>query len=205
MPGQHQLKMVRPLPLPIRVVLVAWLISVCLGMAMLTHYSATPNQHLVERDVQWPNDTSMTPSAASPTLIMFLHPRCPCSQASVAELGRVVASHEHDSKTQIVLYCPSNQPAKWTRSRLRTLAEQVSPQGIVLDRDGMEAKRFGVRTSGHVLLFSKHGKLRFSGGITAGRGHEGENPGRKSLEQALLNTESNQCEIYPVFGCSISE
>ena len=40
----------------------------------------------------------------------------------------------------------------------------------------------GATTSGHVLLYDAGGVLRFAGGITDGRGHEGDNAG---LDAAL--------------------
>ena len=47
----------------------------------------------------------------------------------------------------------------------------------VLDPGGAEARRFGVATSGHVLLYDTRGDLIFSGGITPGRGEQGDNAG----------------------------
>jgi hypothetical protein len=55
----------------------------------------------------------------------------------------------------------------------------------VADPDGEEAQRFGAATSGHVLLFDPAGELRFSGGITASRGHVGDNDGCDRLIRLL--------------------
>ena len=40
-------------------------------------------------------------------------------------------------------------------------------------------------TSGQTLLYDTKGHLVFSGGITGGRGHEGDNTGRESIEKYL--------------------
>ncbi len=71
---------------------------------------------------------------------------------------------------------------------------------------GQEAKLFGAKTSGDVLLFGANGKLIFAGGITASRGHEGDNPGADAMLKALGESRRNKVTTTtatPVFGCSL--
>jgi hypothetical protein len=71
---------------------------------------------------------------------------------------------------------------------------------------GQEAKLFGAKTSGDVLLFGANGKLIFAGGITASRGHEGDNPGADAMLKALGESRRNKVSTTtatPVFGCSL--
>ena len=42
----------------------------------------------------------------------------------------------------------------------------------------------------------------FSGGITAGRGHEGDNAGEEAIVDAVLH-HRQRIRRYPVFGCSL--
>jgi hypothetical protein len=76
---------------------------------------------------------------------------------------------------------------------------------MVRDRGGVEAKRFGARTSGEVLLYSAVGRLLFFGGITGSRGHEGDNYGLTSLASFLTATPSESAVTAgsPVFGCAL--
>ena len=45
--------------------------------------------------------------------------------------------------------------------------------GVIVTPDvgGRIAARLGAKTSGHVLVYDENGVLKFSGGITAARGH----------------------------------
>jgi hypothetical protein len=73
---------------------------------------------------------------------------------------------------------------------------------VHLDDAGREARLFASMTSGETLLFDAEGRLKFHGGITASRGHSGDNAGRDALE-ALLRGQASQQVITPVFGCSL--
>lgn len=73
---------------------------------------------------------------------------------------------------------------------------------VVNDGDGVEAKRFGAFTSGQALLYDAQGQLRFSGGITDSRGHEGDNAGREAIE-AILAGKTATTTLTDVFGCGL--
>jgi hypothetical protein len=51
-------------------------------------------------------------------------------------------------------------------------------------------------------LYAPTGKLLFSGGITASRGHEGDNVGRSAIVSFILNGHA-PVNHTPVFGCSL--
>ena len=67
-----------------------------------------------------------------------------------------------------------------------------------------EATRFGALTSGHVLLYGADAALLFSGGITASRGHVGENPGRSAIV-TLLSGQRPERGRTPTFGCLLPD
>ena len=71
-----------------------------------------------------------------------------------------------------------------------------------VDNDGIEARRFGSSASGQVLLYNPQGKLLFSGGITASRGHSGDNDGRTAIVALLTQGQAAKDET-PVFGCQL--
>ena len=56
---------------------------------------------------------------------------------------------------------------------------------VLEDLEACLATEFGALTSGHALLYSTDGSLRFSGGLTDSRGHEGDSFAMLQLEQAL--------------------
>ncbi len=71
---------------------------------------------------------------------------------------------------------------------------------VSFDEEGLLAQKFGVETSGHVLLYDGNGQLLFSGGITGLRNHEGANAGRDAL-LAFSQGQSHRLKETPVFGC----
>ena len=73
---------------------------------------------------------------------------------------------------------------------------------VAADFDSAEAKRFSATTSGHAMLFDRGGRLRFSGGITDARGHEGDNDGRDAVV-SIINGGDRMPAATPVFGCSL--
>jgi hypothetical protein len=71
------------------------------------------------------------------------------------------------------------------------------------DPGGEEARRFGVATSGHVLVYDPRGALIFSGGITPGRGVPGVGEGRAAWLGRVLGADA-RCPDDPVFGCPLA-
>jgi hypothetical protein len=98
---------------------------------------------------------------------------------------------------------PRNSTADWEDTELRRTAAHIPGVTVLSDLDGEEGKRFGAETSGHTLLFDANGHRLFSGGITASRGHEGDNAGESAIV-SLVNHETTRLTSTYVFGCSLS-
>jgi hypothetical protein len=77
----------------------------------------------------------------------------------------------------------------------------ISNVDLRVDDGGAIARSFGALTSGEVLLYDARGALRFAGGITAARGHEGDSEGRDALEASIRGA-TGQARAA-VFGCSL--
>jgi len=92
----------------------------------------------------------------------------------------------------------------WDNGRLFAQARTIPGAIVFVDRGARESAAFGARVSGTVLLYSAGGDLTFQGGITASRGHVGENFGQESLVRAL-RTGSRQSRIIPPFGCALPQ
>jgi len=93
-------------------------------------------------------------------------------------------------------------PEKWEIAGLWESVANMPGVKLSVDNDGIEARRFGSSTSGHVMLYNTQGQLVFSGGITAARGHSGENDGRSAIV-ALLTQGQAATDETPVFGCQL--
>jgi hypothetical protein len=179
-----------------------WLGVLGFGFGALEHEEFTPaGSGLVPHDypggspaIQLANDR--------PTLLLFLHPHCPCSRATLHELDDFQADTAQRADTIVVFTVPPGMPARWEQGDLWDTASKLRGVHVVRDADGVETKRFGVVGSGHALLYGADGRLLFSGGITGSRGHEGDNPGLSAIEQAVATGHSTLTHT-PVFGCSL--
>jgi hypothetical protein len=150
----------------------------------------------------WPVDSQITHQQNRTTLVMFLHPYCPCSRASVEELNRLLGQCQNPVFANVLFIRPNGVSDDWANSHLRKVAESIPGVHVALDADGKEARRFGAESSGYVVLYSPRGELLFSGGITGSRGHAGQNPGEDAVI-ALVNGDSLPLTHAQVYGCDL--
>jgi len=183
------------------VLAVLWIGAVLAGLCVLSNYAGTPGS-AGNPPKQWPTDTALQLNPHGATLVMFVHPHCPCSRASLSELDRMVAHCEGSVTPWIVFYKPADMPPGWEQSDLWRSAAAIPTAHVISDPNGVEAGRFHAFTSGQTVLYDAQGQLLFSGGITGARGHEGDNAGETALEE-LANHGASGCRESPVFGCPI--
>ena len=181
-------------------VLVIWLTGLIATSSILQRHSITPGAV---------GPTPVQVGSGSPNhdavrqLRMFIHPHCPCTRASIAELSRVVAQSGENVQVNLVVVVPANAPTGWEESELVRSAVQAIPAAqVTVDKQGLQAQRFGVKTSGHVLLYNSRGALLFSGGVTPSRGHQGSCASNRQL-LAMLTGSAQPAPQFPVFGCAL--
>jgi hypothetical protein len=176
---------------------VVWALAVAAGTVVLWSYQNRPGP-AAAAPAAWPPSSSMPRPAGRPVLVMALHPQCPCSHATIAELERLIAQAAVRPAAHLLFVAPPEVDDTWVRSGLWETASRIP--GVKLTRDdGREARRFGARVSGQVLVYDGAGVLQFSGGITSSRGHEGDNAGRDAIT-ALLAGRPHAATAF-VFGC----
>ncbi|HEV8146822.1 MAG TPA: hypothetical protein VGP79_10590 [Bryobacteraceae bacterium] len=103
---------------------------------------------------------------------------------------------------RVIFYLPKSESAEWAHTDLWRSAAAIPGVEVREDRDNEIATQFGAFTSGQTLLFDREGRLMFRGGITAFRGHSGDNAGRDTI-LALLEGPARALQATPVFGCSL--
>ncbi len=138
-----------------------------------------------------------------PTLMLFVHPQCPCTKATFDELDELRLQTNDRLAVTIVFTIPANVPTGWEKGELLTMAEKMQGIHVVLDPGGSLAGEFHVLGSGHVLVYSSAGRLLFSGGITPSRGHEGDSAGRSAIVQLTKGPAPPKAIREPVFGCTL--
>ena len=188
--------------LPVRIIIcLLWLMAVGAGFGLLADYQTTKGA-VGETPEQWPSETRIALDARRDTLLMFVHPQCPCTRASLEELNRLIARSRGNVAAQVWFFRPAGFSEQWTRAGLWQSASAIPGVTTHEDSDGAQARQFGAQTSGYVLLYDTHGRLLFKGGITAGRGHAGDNAGEDALV-SILAGETIRIRETAVFGCSL--
>jgi hypothetical protein len=150
----------------------------------------------------WPSESTLARDPRRLTLLLFAHPHCPCTVATLRELERIVSRSTGRLRTEVLFCVPDGAPADWERSGLWEQACAIPGVEVLADRAGCEARLFGARTSGTALLYDSQGALCFEGGITGARGHEGDNAG-KSAVLACVQACLGRSASVPVFGCPL--
>jgi hypothetical protein len=214
---------------------VVWLVAVVSGTVVLLQYQMTPGRPatvsaaeaavsvpVTQSPPAGPNPSanpsqplsqskpvpSIPPLLASdkPTLLMFAHPKCSCSMASIEELDDLMVRCGDRVHARVILFQPIDQPADWSNTRLYYRAQSIRGVQIEHDLNGALAQRFGAHTSGQVFLYDPQGQLLYSGGITGSRGHVGDNAGLDAVMDLLLHPDRPHATPikFAVFGCSLS-
>jgi hypothetical protein len=178
-----------------------WLLLVAGAMTFLTAYSNTPGTN-GPAPQRWPSDSRIAQDPSRPTLLLFAHPHCPCTSATLGELELLMAHTQGKVNAHVVFIRPQGFTEEWVKSDLWRKASATPGVTAEIDNGSFEARLFNVETSGEALLYGFDGRLLFAGGITLSRGHSGDNPGRAAIT-SLLNRGSAKESVTPVFGCPL--
>lgn len=195
----RQLRVAHRLRRPRKAVFVAGLILVWAGttacaFAYFWRIDSTPGS-------QTPAPQSIDSAGKSPCVLVFLHAQCPCSRATLSELGRLIAKLNRPTAFQIYFVATAND-ASWRESSLYAQATRLPNATITEDPTGTLAAQYGAQTSGQVIAYDAGGKLIFQGGITESRGHEGDSAGKSRLLAALQSPQDGTL-TSPVYGCRL--
>lgn len=131
-------------------------------------------------------------------LVLFAHPHCPCLRASLAELAEVVQRAPNLS-VRVVFVRPERTSEGWERGSSWEAASRMTGVETSCDADGAEARSFGAETSGHAELIDPLGRVVFRGGLTSGRGRNGESAGRRAILDWIEHNAG--AASAPVYGC----
>ncbi len=170
---------------------------------MAARYANAP-EHTLPQPVRWPKQATLVLAEDRPTLVLALHPHCSCSRATLEELDRLLAHTSTPLQVEVLLYQPDRAANSWLHTDTVSRARLIPGISIQSDRNGLESARFGLSVSGQSALYSPEGRLLFSGGLTAARGHVGDNAGVSSIA-ALVAHHRPAAFHTAVFGCSIQD
>jgi hypothetical protein len=137
-----------------------------------------------------------------PLLVMAVHARCPCTDASLAELGDFLARTHGQCDALLLRYSPDPAAAPQP-GETRQLGGVTVP--LLADPEGRLAASLGALTSGSAVLMDAAGQIRFHGGLTLERGHRGRSPAQDALLAFVADRHATALPAAPVYGCPLPQ
>ena len=177
------------------------LAAITIGGARLWRFDNTPGAN-PEPPSEWPTASSLHFDSDRFTLVLFAHPRCPCTRASIESLDQIMKRCEGRLTAYVQFVRPQSCPPDWERTELWESASAIPGVTVMADKSGEEASLFHAKTSGHAFLYDPRGQLCFSGGITPDRGHVGTCSGQEAVVDAVKGN-GREPKHTPVFGCPL--
>src|SRR4051812_11107369 len=128
-------------------------VSTGVGMHALIDFNEKPGLASAA-PLRWPPETALARQNGRTSLLVFLHPFCPCSGATLHGISKITEDFSSKRRPDITVVFAGMAGARDTFGPI--------PGGtVVWDEDGREAQRFGVLKSGYTLLYSAAGDLLF--------------------------------------------
>src|SRR3954451_6256682 len=109
---------------PVLLLLAVWTLCAAIGTASMIRYEFTPG---IRRPApsDWPTGAETKLDAARPTLLLFLHPQCPCSRATLAEMQRLLADCGWQFALHIFFVQPAGADDDWENTHVCRAARQI--------------------------------------------------------------------------------
>lgn len=170
-----------------------WLGVVGVGFGSMIRWENTPGDQ-GSPPAAWPR-ASQIPRTGHATLVIAAHEHCACTVATLNEVASVL-SHVPAGTVDVWMVVEGHEA-----SEAADAAANFPWLHVRRDPEGAELARFDGLTSGELNLYGSDGTLKYHGGVTGSRGHEGDNAGAEALLSALLDRAGPRAA--PVYGCAI--
>ena len=178
-------------------IIVVWIACIAYGLFDLNQYQFKAGSDVAVSD--WPASTKLQRSTSLPTEILFLHPACPCSAASLDALQKIMS---RCSRPAHVIVAFVKEDGIVTEDTNLWQSAQKIPGIQILQVETTEPKLFGATTSGFLALYSPSGNLMFCGGITSERAHIGDSVGADAVVTCIDGSKPSIAKT-PAFGCEL--
>ncbi len=146
-----------------------------------------------------PSDGVFRLDPVRPTIVVFAHPDCPCTRATLDGLTQAMERKPGRARVVVAIVGETRGPGVSANERA---ARRIPGAVVTSDPQGAEARRRGAATSGQTFVFAPDGTSLFQGGLTAVRGHYGPSAGLDAVA-AILRGVRPPSPSAPVFGCSL--
>ena len=164
-----------------------WLSLVGAGSGVLIDYELTPGA-AGTAPAQWPRGSALTlnrqaaPLINESTLVMVVHPHCPCSRASLSELLALMTMATGKVKAYVLFVRPPGVAPGWERTDLWRQAAAIPAVTVISDDGGREAARFGARPPGRPCFMTAAARWNSVEGLPP---HEGATGTMRDASRSL--------------------
>lgn len=174
-----------------------WVLAIAYFGAQMMAFDNTPGKPALA-PAHWPSQTALTRTPDRKQLIMFVHPECTCTLASLEQLRRLETLTGNGIAAEIVLWhsAIAHKQRDWT--------VESGGAKVFDDQNGLEARRFGAQTSGQTLIYDESGQLAYAGGLTVFRAEAGGDPLLKQILRGIGVPHQKTALEKAVFGCPIN-
>src|SRR2546422_11203944 len=124
-----------------------WAASVAIGGWRLWGFDSTAGIPARPQPM-WPADSKLARNSAIPSLVLLVHPHCPCSRATIGELARLMADGHGKVTATVVMIRPTGAAEGWEQTDLWRSATAIPGVTVVADSDERESRRLGALTTG---------------------------------------------------------
>jgi hypothetical protein len=182
-----------------------WLLGGAWGFTTLWRYESTPGAQTSAGE-RWPSGSRLDRKPDRFTLVLAVHPQCPCTRATIDSLAHVMERLRGRMAAYVLVYKPADAPAGWEKTDIWRGAAAIPGVTVLADVDGMESELFQAQTSGLANLYDSGGSLVFTGGLTAARGRSGISTGQQQLISRVMSGGGGAvAKVVKVFGCALRE
>ncbi|HMO84160.1 MAG TPA: hypothetical protein PKC18_04480, partial [Lacipirellulaceae bacterium] len=137
----------RPAVFGLGALVAVWAATIAGGWWLMTSYAFKTNPPRAAPPRAWPVESMLPRLPGQEAVLVFLHPRCPCSRATIGELERVLALPSDAAKPQVfVVATVPGSRAEWGEAPLVRRAAELPGAKLWIDAGGAEAARFGAVT-----------------------------------------------------------
>ena len=179
---------------------IAWAGAVLSGFYRMRIYETTPGP--VGRPPEsWPATTLIRRVVGRPNLLMAVHPKCPCTRASLTTLAAILGQSTTVVSVRLLVFRSATAAGNAGEPPIFSAVE-LPGEVRVDDPGGVEAKRFGLATSGRTIVFDAAGLRQFAGGLNPARGRSEISDGGEAVP-ALFQGDEALRDVAEVFGCAL--
>ena len=117
---------------------VLWLSASIAGMTTLWNHEARPGIPAAA-PTSWPRDSALSKQPSKAAMLVWIHPHCPCSWATIRELERLLVHVSDDTDCQIILTRPAECGSDFVESDLTRAIRKIRGVSVVVDDDQRES------------------------------------------------------------------